>query len=129
MVNKKHNTKKKVKKVVTNGIAHVHVSLNNTIVLISDIHGNSLCWSTSGSNGFKGSKKSTPYAAQIAAEKCGKKALEFGMKTLDVKVKGIGPGRDSSIRTLNALGFNIQNIIDVTSIAHNGCRPSKKRRI
>ena len=125
----KNKSKKKLKKVVTNGIAHISASMNNTIILISDINGNTLCWSTAGANGFKGTKKSTPYAAQIAASKCGKQAQEFGMKTLDIKVSGIGPGRDSSIRTLNDLGFNIQNIIDVTPIPHNGCRPSKKRRI
>ncbi len=123
------NTKKKVKKNVTEGIAHVHASFNNTIITISDRQGNVLSWATCGGAGFSGSRKSTPFAAQMAAEKAGRKAQEFGLKTLDVRVKGPGPGRDSSIRALNALGYEISSITDVTSIPHNGCRPSKRRRV
>lgn len=123
-------TEKKIKKKkVIDGIAHVHATFNNTIIMITDRYGNALCWATAGGSGFRGSKKSTPFAAQIAADKCGEKALEFGMKNLDVRVKGPGPGRDSSIRALNALGLKIQSITDVTPIPHNGCRPPKKRRV
>ncbi|SFV53836.1 SSU ribosomal protein S11p (S14e) [hydrothermal vent metagenome] len=117
------------KKKVVDGIAHVHASFNNTIIMITDRYGNALCWATAGGSGFRGSRKSTPFAAQIAADKCGIKALEFGMKNLDIKVKGPGPGRESSIRALNALGFKIRSITDVTPIPHNGCRPPKKRRV
>ncbi|MFV1997716.1 MAG: 30S ribosomal protein S11 [Acidiferrobacterales bacterium] len=123
------STKKKVKKNVAEGIAHVHASFNNTIITISDRQGNVLSWATCGGAGFRGSRKSTPYAAQIAADKAGRKAQELGMKTLDVRVKGPGPGRDSSIRALNALGYEISSITDVTSIPHNGCRPAKRRRV
>lgn len=122
-------TKKKVKKVITDGIAHIHASFNNTIVMITDRHGSTLCWATSGGSGFRGSRKSTPFAAQVAADKCGTTALEFGVKNLDIRIKGPGPGRDSALRALNNLGFKIQTITDVTPIAHNGCRPSKKRRV
>lgn len=122
-------TKKKVKKTVTDGIAHVHASFNNTIIMISDRQGNTLCWATSGGSGFRGSRKSTPFAAQVAAERCGEKAKEFGMRSLDVNVKGPGPGRESAVRALNALGFKITGISDVTPIPHNGCRPPKKRRV
>ena len=122
-------TRKKVKKNVVDGIAHVHASFNNTIVTITDRQGNTICWATSGGSGFRGSRKSTPFAAQIAAEKAGAAALEVGMKNLEVLVKGPGPGRDSTVRALNALGFKIVAISDVTPIPHNGCRPSKKRRI
>lgn len=125
----KKRTKAKVKKHVVEGIAHVHASFNNTIITISDRHGNALCWATAGGAGFRGSRKSTPFAAQVAAETCGRAAQEFGMKQLDVKIKGPGPGRDSAVRALNALGFEIQNIFDVTPIPHNGCRPPKKRRV
>jgi small subunit ribosomal protein S11 len=121
--------KKTKKKKVIDGIAHVHATFNNTIIMITDRYGNALCWATAGGSGFRGSKKSTPFAAQIAADQCGTKALEFGMKNLDVRVKGPGPGRDSSIRALNALGLKIQSITDVTPIPHNGCRPPKKRRV
>ncbi len=124
-----HSTKKKVKKNVAEGIAHVHASFNNTIITISDRQGNVLSWSTCGGAGFRGSRKSTPFAAQMAADKAGRKAQEFGLKTLDVRVKGPGPGRDSSIRALNALGYEISSITDVTSIPHNGCRPAKRRRV
>ncbi|KPK10581.1 MAG: 30S ribosomal protein S11 [Acidithiobacillales bacterium SG8_45] len=123
------STKKKVKKNVAEGIAHVHASFNNTIITISDRQGNVLSWATCGGSGFRGSRKSTPFAAQMAADKAGRKAQEFGLKTLDVRVKGPGPGRDSSIRALNALGYEISSITDVTSIPHNGCRPAKRRRV
>lgn len=123
------STKKKVKKNVAEGIAHVHATFNNTIITISDRQGNVLAWATCGGAGFRGSRKSTPFAAQMAADKAGRKAQEFGLKTLDVRVKGPGPGRDSSIRALNALGFEISSITDVTSIPHNGCRPTKRRRV
>ena len=119
----------KVKKNVAEGIAHVHASFNNTIITITDRHGNALCWATSGGAGFKGSRKSTPFAAQVAAENCGRVARDMGVKHLDVKVKGPGPGRDSAVRALNALGFEIGQITDMTSIPHNGCRPPKKRRV
>jgi small subunit ribosomal protein S11 len=122
-------TKKKVKKVVVDGIAHVHASFNNTIITLSDRQGNVLSWATSGGAGFRGSRKSTPFAAQVAAEAAGRTALEFGLKNLEVRVKGPGPGRESSVRALNALGYKITNIVDVTPIPHNGCRPPKKRRV
>ena len=127
----KPNTKakKKIKKVVVDGIAHIHASFNNTIITLSDRQGNVLSWATSGGAGFRGSRKSTPFAAQVAAEAAGKTALEFGMKNLEVRVKGPGPGRESSVRALNALGYKITNIVDVTPIPHNGCRPPKKRRV
>ena len=122
-------TKKKVKKVVVDGIAHVHASFNNTIITLSDRQGNVLSWATSGGAGFRGSRKSTPFAAQVAAEAAGRTALEFGLKNLEVRVKGPGPGSESSVRALNALGYKITNIVDVTPIPHNGCRPPKKRRV
>ena len=121
--------KKKTKRIVTDGIAHVKASFNNTIVMITDMGGNALCWATSGGAGFKGSRKSTPFAAQIAADKAGNAAKEFGMINLDVKVKGPGGGRESAIRSLNACGLKIKSITDVTPLPHNGCRPSKKRRV
>lgn len=122
-------SKKKVKKQVVDGIAHVHASFNNTIITISDRQGNALCWATSGGCGFRGSRKSTPFAAQVAAERAGTTAKEYGMKNLEVFVKGPGPGRESAVRALNAIGFKITNIADVTPIPHNGCRPPKKRRV
>ncbi len=122
-------TRKRVKKNIADGIAHVHASFNNTIITISDRQGNTLAWASAGGSGFRGSRKSTPFAAQIAAEKAGDKVKEFGMKNLDVEVKGPGPGRESAIRALNAAGFTITNILDVTPIPHNGCRPPKKRRV
>src|SRR5512134_3683956 len=121
--------RKKVKKNVAEGIAHVHASFNNTIVTITDRQGNALAWSTSGGNGFKGSRKSTPFAAQIAAETAGKAAQECGVKNLEVRIKGPGPGRESAVRALNAAGFKITSISDITPVPHNGCRPPKKRRI
>jgi small subunit ribosomal protein S11 len=121
--------RKKVKKVVTDGIAHVHASFNNTIVTISDRQGNALCWATSGGSGFRGSRKSTPFAAQVAADRAGQVAKEFGLKNLDVNIKGPGPGRESAVRALNSAGFKITSITDVTPIPHNGCRPPKKRRV
>ena len=121
--------KKKVKKVVADGIAHVHASFNNTIITITDRQGNALSWATAGGSGFRGSRKSTPFAAQVAAENAGRAAQDFGLKNLEVRVNGPGPGRESSVRSLNALGYKITNIIDVTPIPHNGCRPPKKRRV
>jgi small subunit ribosomal protein S11 len=127
----KDNTRarKKVTRQVSDGIAHIHASFNNTIVMITDRQGNALAWATSGGQGFRGSRKSTPFAAQVAAEVAGKAAAEYGLKNLDVQVKGPGPGRESAVRALNAAGFKINSISDVTPIPHNGCRPSKKRRV
>ena len=121
--------RKKVKKNVADGIAHVHASFNNTIITITDRQGNALSWATSGGSGFRGSRKSTPFAAQVAAETDGKAAMECGIKNLEVEIKGPGPGRESSVRALNALGIKITAISDVTPVPHNGCRPPKKRRI
>lgn len=121
--------RKKLKKQVNEGIAHIHASFNNTIVTISDLKGNTLAWATAGGSGFRGSRKSTPFAAQVAAERCAEIVQEYGIKTLEVMVKGPGPGRESAVRALNAAGFQIISIIDVTPIPHNGCRPSKKRRV
>ena len=121
--------KKKVKKNVVEGIAHVHASFNNTIITITDRQGNALSWATSGGAGFKGSRKSTPFAAQVATEAAGKAAQEFGVKNIEVRIKGPGPGRESSVRALNAVGLKITSIQDVTPVPHNGCRPPKKRRI
>ena len=129
MAKPKLKVKKKVKKVVVDGIAHVHASFNNTMITLSDMQRNVLSWATSGGAGFRGSRKSTPFAAQVAAEAAGKTALEFGLKNLEVRIKGPGPGRESSVRALNALGYKITNIVDVTPIPHNGCRPPKKRRV
>lgn len=121
--------KKKVKKNIAEGIAHVHASFNNTIISISDRQGNVLSWATSGGSGFRGSRKSTPFAAQVAADRAGKAAQEHGVKSLEVRIKGPGPGRESAVRALFALGIEINNIVDVTPIPHNGCRPAKKRRV
>ena len=122
-------TRKKVKKHVVDGIAHIHASFNNTIVTITDRQGNSLSWATAGGCGFRGSRKSTPFAAQVAAERAGKAAQEFGLKSLDVKVRGPGPGRESAVRSLNNVGYKINSIEDVTPIPHNGVRAPKKRRV
>lgn len=121
--------RKKIKKNVAEGIAHVHASFNNTIITITDRQGNALAWATSGGAGFKGSRKSTPFAAQVAAEACGKAAMECGIKNLEVRIKGPGPGRESSVRAFNALGIRIASITDITPVPHNGCRPPKRRRI
>ncbi|MGE4336886.1 MAG: 30S ribosomal protein S11 [Pigmentiphaga sp.] len=121
--------RKKVKKNVSDGIVHVHASFNNTIITITDRQGNTLSWATSGGAGFKGSRKSTPFAAQVASESAGRVALEYGIKNLEVRIKGPGPGRESSVRALNALGIKITSISDITPVPHNGCRPPKRRRI
>jgi len=122
-------TRKRVKKDVVDGVAHIHASFNNTIITITDRQGNTLAWATSGGSGFRGSRKSTPFAAQVAAERAGAVVKEFGMKNMDVMVKGPGPGRESAVRALNSSGFKINSITDVTPIPHNGCRPPKKRRV
>ncbi|PSB91542.1 30S ribosomal protein S11 [Candidatus Pandoraea novymonadis] len=121
--------RKKVKKNVAEGVVYVHASFNNTIITITDRQGNALAWATSGGQGFKGSRKSTPFAAQVAAESAGRVALEYGVKNLEVRIKGPGPGRESAVRALNALGIKITAISDVTPVPHNGCRPPKRRRI
>jgi small subunit ribosomal protein S11 len=121
--------RKKVKKNVAEGIAHIHASFNNTIITITDRQGNALSWASSGGAGFKGSRKSTPFAAQVAAESAGRAALECGVKNLEVRIKGPGPGRESSVRALNACGFRIASIQDITPVPHNGCRPPKRRRV
>ena len=126
---KQKNVRKKAKRVVVDAVAHVHASFNNTIVTITDGPGNTLSWATAGGSGFRGSRKSTPFAAQVAAERAGNAAKEFGVQNLDVNIKGPGPGRESAVRALNAVGFNIHSITDVTPIPHNGCRPPKKRRV
>ena len=122
-------TKKKVKKQVADGVAHIHASFNNTIITITDRQGNALGWATAGGSGFRGSRKSTPFAAQVAADRVGQAVKEFGLMNLDVNVKGPGPGRESAVRALNNAGFKITSITDVTPIPHNGCRPPKKRRV
>ena len=122
-------SRKRVKKTVVDGVAHIHASFNNTIITITDRQGNALSWATSGGSGFRGSRKSTPFAAQIASQKAGEVAKEFGMQNLEVFIKGPGPGRESAVRALNSIGFKITNITDVTPIPHNGCRPPKKRRV
>ncbi|HEV3018239.1 MAG TPA: 30S ribosomal protein S11 [Burkholderiaceae bacterium] len=121
--------RKKVKKNVAEGIAHIHASFNNTIITITDRQGNALSWASSGGAGFKGSRKSTPFAAQVAAEAAGRAALECGVKNLEVRISGPGPGRESSVRALNACGFRIASIQDITPVPHNGCRPPKRRRV
>ena len=119
----------KVKKTVVDGMAHIHASFNNTIITITDRQGNALAWATSGGSGFRGSRKSTPFAAQVAADRAAQVVKEMGMKNVEVFVKGPGPGRESAVRALNAAGFKVTNITDVTPIPHNGCRPPKKRRV
>ena len=121
--------KRRERKNITSGVAHVNATFNNTLITISDLQGNAIAWSSAGSLGFKGSRKSTPYAAQMAAEDAGKKAAEHGMKTLEVEVKGPGSGREAALRALQVVGFNITSIRDVTPIPHNGCRPPKRRRV
>lgn len=122
-------TKKREKRTVIDAAAHVHASFNNTIITITDRQGNTLAWATAGGSGFRGSRKSTPFAAQVAAEKLTDAMNEYGIQNLDVFIKGPGPGRDSAVRALNTAGFKISNITDVTPIPHNGCRPPKKRRV
>ena len=122
-------TRKKVRKNVTDAVAHIHASFNNTIIIITDRQGNTLSWATSGGAGFKGSRKSTPFAAQVAAEAAGRVALECGVKNVEVRIKGPGPGRESTVRALNSLGIRVTQIADVTPVPHNGCRPPKRRRI
>jgi small subunit ribosomal protein S11 len=122
-------TRKKTKRVVVDGVAHIQASFNNTMITITDRQGNALCWATSGASGFRGSRKSTPFSAQVAAERVAVAAQEYGMKSVDVFVKGPGPGRESAVRSLNAAGLRINSIADVTPIPHNGCRPPKKRRV
>ena len=128
----KNNTtrlRRKERKNITSGVVHVNSTFNNTMVTITDAQGNTISWSSAGAHGFKGSRKSTPYAAQVAAEDAGKKAAEHGMKTVEVMVKGPGAGRESALRALQAIGFVITSIKDVTAIPHNGCRPRKRRRV
>ncbi len=129
MLKKNRNKIKKKKRKVIDGIAYIYASFNNTIISITDIQGNVLSWATSGGSGFRGSRKSTPFAAQVATEKCVNLVKNYGVKNLKVMVNGPGPGRESSIRALNTAGFNITDISDVTPIPHNGCRPPKKRRV
>jgi small subunit ribosomal protein S11 len=117
------------KRQVVDGLAHIHASFNNTIVMITDRQGGALAWATAGGSGFRGARKSTPFAAQVAAERAGTAALEYGLQNVEVFVKGPGPGREAAVRALNAVGFRITNITDVTPIPHNGCRPPKKRRV
>ena len=121
--------KRRERKNITAGVAHVNASFNNTMITITDAQGNTIAWSSAGSQGFKGSRKSTPFAAQVAAEQAGRKAAEHGMKSLEIQVKGPGSGRESALRALAAVGFSITSIRDVTPIAHNGCRPPKRRRV
>ena len=121
--------RKKVTKTVTDGIAHIHASFNNTIVMVTDRQGNALAWATAGGSGFRGSRKSTPFAAQVAAENMTDRLKEYGLQNLEVKIKGPGPGRESAVRAFNNAGFKITNITDLTPIPHNGCRPPKKRRV
>ena len=129
MAAKKTIRKKKVKKNIQTGVAHIQSTFNNTIITITDVGGNAVAWASAGQQGFKGSRKSTPYAAQVAAEDAGRKAQEHGMKEVDVRVKGPGSGRESALRGLAAIGFVIKNIKDITPIPHNGCRPKKRRRV
>ena len=129
MAKEKSRTKKKDKKNISTGVAHINSSFNNTKILISDAQGNAIAWSSAGTMGFKGSRKSTPYAAQMAAEDAGKKAQEHGMKTLEVEIQGPGSGRESALRALSAVGMIVTSIRDVTPMPHNGCRPPKRRRV
>ena len=124
-----HRPRRRERKNIASGVAHVNATFNNTMITITDAQGNTIAWSSAGSKGFKGSRKSTPYAAQVAGEDAGRKAMEHGMKTLEVEVKGPGSGRESALRALQAAGFTITAIRDVTAIPHNGCRPRKRRRV
>jgi small subunit ribosomal protein S11 len=121
--------RRRERKNITSGVAHVSATFNNTMITIADVQGNTIAWSSAGGMGFRGSRKSTPYAAQVAAEDCAKKAMEHGMKTLEVRVKGPGSGRESALRALQSAGFTITAIKDVTPVPHNGCRPPKRRRV
>ena len=125
----KPTRKRRVKKNIESGIAHIHATFNNTIVMITDVHGNAVAWSSAGALGFKGSRKSTPYAAQMASETATKAAMDHGMKSVEVSVKGPGSGRESAIRTLQVAGLEVTSIKDITPLPHNGCRPPKKRRV
>jgi len=129
MAKEQNKIKRRDKKNISNGVAHVNSSFNNTMIMITDVQGNAISWATAGMMGFRGSRKSTPYAAQVAAEDAGKKARDHGMQTLEVEVKGPGSGRESALRALQAVGFTITSIRDVTPIPHNGCRPPKRRRV
>lgn len=129
MAKEQNRVKRRERKNISNGVAHVNATFNNTMVTITDVQGNAISWSSAGMMGFKGSRKSTPYAAQVAAEDAGRKAQDHGMKNLDVEVKGPGAGRESALRALQAIGFTISSIRDVTPIPHNGCRPPKRRRV
>jgi small subunit ribosomal protein S11 len=122
-------TRRRGKRLVVDGLAHIHATFNNTIITITDRQGGALSWATAGGSGFRGARKSTPFAAQVAAERAGNAALEYGLQNLDVFVKGPGPGREAAVRALNSVGYKISNITDVTPIPHNGCRPPKKRRV
>ena len=124
----KPTRKRRVKKNIESGIAHIHATFNNTIVMITDVHGNAVAWSSAGALGFKGSRKSTPFAAQMASEAAAKASMEHGVKTVDVNVKGLGPGREAAVRALQAAGLEVTSINDVTPIPHNGCRPPKRPR-
>ena len=129
MAREPQRLRRRERKNITAGVAHVNASFNNTMITITDAQGNAIAWSSSGSQGFKGSRKSTPFAAQVAAEQAGRRAMEHGMKSLEIQVKGPGSGRESALRALQAVGFQITSIRDVTSIPHNGVRPSKRRRV
>lgn len=129
MATEKTRVRRRERKNISSGVAHVNSTFNNTMITISDAQGNAVAWCSAGAMGFKGSRKSTPYAAQVAAEEAGKKAMEHGMKTLEVNVKGPGSGRESALRALQSIGFTITSIRDVTPIPHNGCRPPKRRRV
>ncbi len=129
MAKEQGRVKRRERKNITSGVAHVNASFNNTMITIADAQGNAISWCSAGAMGFKGSRKSTPYAAQVAAEEAGKKAMEHGMKTLEVNISGPGSGRESALRALQAVGFTITTIRDVTPIPHNGCRPPKRRRV
>ena len=129
MANENTRVRRRERKNITSGVAHVNSTFNNTLITITDAQGNAISWSSTGSMGFKGSRKSTPYAAQVAAEDAGRKAMEHGVKTLEVNVRGPGSGRESALRALQAAGFTITSIRDVTPIPHNGCRPPKRRRV